>query len=227
MAQCGRSASSSAGDAQRQWQVAALPGHHRRGLGLRLDPASPSDTAEQLQRRLGKENLDFDVDSAAQPAQPLPTGNDYRRRASAGEQRRYLALTCRVVEHYQHLAVGEQVPVHFRALVQALRDLRARHAQRPQEPVEDLHRADRMPGARVQVREELPVRELPGHAVGHVDSQAGLAHAPCPVITTTGAAALPSPEPVRCLPICPSCAARPVKSATSAGSSRGMVGTGR
>ena len=110
------------------------------------------------------------------PGEPAPAGDYHRGRPAAGKQRRYLALARRVVQHHQDLPAGEQVAVHLRALVEALGYLRARHAERPQETLEHLHRADRMRGPAVQVGEKLTVGEMAGHAVRCVHRDAGLAH---------------------------------------------------
>jgi hypothetical protein len=87
-------------------------------------------------------------------------------------------LAHRIVEHHQNPPVGEQVAIHLCPLVKAVGYLRARHAERPQEPLEHPHRADRMHGPPVQVGEQLPVSEMPGYAVRGVHGKAALAHSP-------------------------------------------------
>ena len=115
---------------------------------------------------------------AGESGEPAPAGDHYRCRPAAWKQRQYLALAHRIVEHHQHPPAGEQVAIHLRSLVKALGYLRARHAERPQEPLEHLHRPDRMRGPPVQVGEQLPVSEMPGHAVRGVHGNTGLAHSP-------------------------------------------------
>ena len=164
-------------DPQRQRQVAALAGDRRRGRGLSLHPAGPRDAAQQGQRLARIEHVRLDAGGTGQSAEPAPAGDQHRGGAAAWKQRGNLALVRRVVQHDQHPAVGQQVAVRLGALVQAVRYLRARYAQRPQKPLEHLHRAHRMGGTGVQVSEQLPVAERPGHAVRRVHGQAGLAHA--------------------------------------------------
>ena len=163
-----------AGDAQRQREVTAVPGDGRR-LRPRLD-AGRRDAGQQVGGGAGVEDGRLDVLAAGQPGEPSSAGDDDPGRRAAGQQRRYLVLARRVVEHDQDLAAREQVAVHLRALVQAVRYLRSRHPERTQEPVEHLRGPDRIGGPRVQVGEQLPVREMPRQAVRCVDGEAGLAY---------------------------------------------------
>ena len=140
-------------------------GDRRRGLGLRLHSRGADDAGEHVQRLVGVEDVHLDVDGAGEPGEPAPAGDYHRGGPAAWKQRRYLALARRVVEHDQDLPVGEQVAVHLRPLVKALRYLRTRHAERPEETLEHLHRADRMRGPAMEVGEQLPVREMVGHAM--------------------------------------------------------------
>ena len=170
-----------AGDAQRQRQVAALRGDRGRGLGLRLHPLAAGDAGEQVQRLAGVEDIHLDVGGAGQAGEPAAAGDRSPPRpplpGSSGDT--WLSPTASS-STTRILPAGEQVAVHLRPLVQALGYLRARHAQRPQEPLEHLHRADRMRGPAVQVGEQLPVAEMTGHAVRGVHGDAGLADSrPC------------------------------------------------
>src|SRR6266446_5585555 len=153
-------------------------GDGHRGPGLRLYADVTSDAGEQVQRFVGVENVHSDMAGTSESGQPPAAGDYHRRGPAARKQRRYLALTHRVVEHDQNLLIGEQVAVHLRPLVKALWHIRAWYAERPEETLEHLHRADRMRGPAVEVGEQRPAREMLSHAVRRVYGDAGLAHSP-------------------------------------------------
>jgi hypothetical protein len=116
------------------------------------------------------------VSGARKAGEPAPAGDQHCRAAPSRKQRRYLALADRIVEHHQDPPAGQQVAIDLRALVQALRYLRAWYAQRAQEPLEYVHRAARIRRPVVQAGEQLPAAELPGRAVRCMYGSAGLAH---------------------------------------------------
>src|ERR1017187_1530310 len=155
-----------------------MRGDLRRGLGLRLHAPVTTDAGEQVKRLVGVKNIYLDVGGTSESGEPPPAGDYHPRGPAAWKQRPYLTLTHRVVEHDQDLPVGEQVAIHLRPLVEAFWYIRTRYAERPEKALEHLHRADRIRGPSVEVGEQLPVREIVGHAMGCVYRKAGLAYSP-------------------------------------------------
>lgn len=81
-----------------------------------------------------------------------------------------------VVEHHQHLAVGQPAAEHRRPGLEVVRDPGPGHAERPEPVGEHVARCARVVRAG-KVCVQLPVREDAAHAVCHPDRQRALADA--------------------------------------------------
>jgi hypothetical protein len=64
-----------------------------------------------------------------QADQPAAAGHHHQTPRRPGQQRRHLLLVGGVVQHDQHLPIGEPAAVQRRPIVQRVRDLRFGHAQ--------------------------------------------------------------------------------------------------
>jgi hypothetical protein len=138
-------------DPQRERQLAAERGQAGRRVALGPHPAVTGDAGEQVDRLLRLEHVDLDVHDAGQATEPAPAGDQHRAVRTAGQHRKHLVLARHVVEYHQDPAVGEQCAIGLGPFRQTVRHRPAGHAERPQEPLEDLRRA----GA-VRVEPEAP-----------------------------------------------------------------------
>jgi hypothetical protein len=97
----------------------------------------------------------------------------------AGDERLHLRAAARVVKQQQHPVAGSPIAPQGRSGLQAWRDLHGRDPGAQQEGGKRFGRFYRfLPGSvPVEAQEHLPVGELIGERVGHVDRQCRLSDA--------------------------------------------------
>jgi hypothetical protein len=167
------------GQPQRQRQPGALRGERVGGSGVRFRPGADEGPQQRPRLRAG-EQVELQPVRAVpgdEADQRVPARHQHQAGRRAGQQRSDLLDRGGVVQHDQHPAAVQPAAVEGGPLLQRERELRAGHAQRPQEPGERVGRRRRQPRVvAAQVDVQLPVGERRPHPVRPVHGQGGLAH---------------------------------------------------